>query len=113
MLLGRKLLKKVATRNDDVSRRKGSRMFCASSRSPHRHALARIIRKYRPMAATSQTADAERAMLHNRGASTREKRTTRSATLTPALRIVLASARRRGRGCAGPWLDNAAQDNLN
>ena len=45
MLLGRKLLKKVATRNDEVSFEKGSRMFWAFRSRPQRQALTRIMTK--------------------------------------------------------------------
>jgi hypothetical protein len=43
MLLGRKLLKKVATRNDCVRKENGSRTCCARRRTPQRTALARTI----------------------------------------------------------------------
>ncbi len=43
MLLGRKLLKNVATRNDETSLPNGRLRCWASSSSPHRHALMRII----------------------------------------------------------------------
>jgi hypothetical protein len=43
MLLGRKLLKNVATKNDDISRRSGKRSPCASSSTLHRQALTAII----------------------------------------------------------------------
>jgi hypothetical protein len=43
MLLGRKLLKNVATRNDELKRENGKCTPCASSSSPQRHALTAII----------------------------------------------------------------------
>ena len=61
MLLGRKLLKKVATRNDSVSARTRMCTPCASSSSPQRQALASTIRKYSASAAASQGSDADRA----------------------------------------------------
>jgi hypothetical protein len=60
MLLGRKLLKNVATRNDSVSARARRCTPCASSSSPHRHALATTIRKYSASAAPSHGIEAER-----------------------------------------------------
>jgi hypothetical protein len=43
MLLGRKLLKNVATRNDEVNRLNEKRMCWALRSRPHRHALTRIM----------------------------------------------------------------------
>jgi hypothetical protein len=43
MLLGRKLLKNVATRKEDVSDLKGSRTSWAASRTRHRQVLAATI----------------------------------------------------------------------
>ena len=60
MLLGRKLLKNVATRKDPVSVRAGTLTPCASRSRPQRQALARIIRKYSASAAASQAMDAVR-----------------------------------------------------
>ena len=46
MLLGRKLLKNIATRNDDVSDRNLKSRCCALNRSAHRHVLVNIIPRY-------------------------------------------------------------------
>ena len=43
MLLGRKLLKNVATRNDVTSVQPETEIRCAASSRFHRHALAKII----------------------------------------------------------------------
>ncbi len=84
MLLGRKLLKKVATRNDPVSVRAGTGTPCAPSSSPHRHALASTISRYSPSADASHASDAVRTYAQSRGASLREISRTSRPTLTTA-----------------------------
>jgi hypothetical protein len=95
MLLGRKLLKKLATRNDEVRRRKANGMSWASSSRPQRQALRRIMPRYRASAATSQGTDAVRATVHSRATSTLENRKARRAMLTPALTSGTTIARAR------------------
>ncbi len=84
MLLGRKLLKKVATRNDPVSARAGTSTPCAASSSPHRHALASTISRYSPSANASQASDAVRTYAQSRGASLRETSSASNPTLMTA-----------------------------
>src|SRR3954468_19298239 len=84
ILLGRKLLKKLATRNDDVSQRKRKSRGCAFRSMPHRHVLATIMPRYKPDATNKDGGEACRAACHNRPTSTRANSTHRSATLTAA-----------------------------
>src|SRR5688500_8815852 len=95
MLLGRKLLKKVATRNDDVSVRKGRRMLWAPSRIPQRHALASTITPYSASASSSHAGEACRAAAHSRPISTFVKSTASSTALTASLTHGTRTARVR------------------
>ena len=95
ILLGRKLLKKVATRNEDVSLPNVKSSPCAFSSSPQRQVLIRTTARYRASAATSHGADAWRATLHRRARSTRENSNHRRATLTAALRADIDTVRVR------------------
>jgi hypothetical protein len=58
MLLGRKLLKKLATRNEPKSLRRGSLTSCASSSRCQRQVLAAMFSVQMTSAAASQGSDA-------------------------------------------------------
>ena len=58
MLLGRKLLKNIATRNDDVSDRNPKSRCCALRRRAHRHVLVSVIPRYNARAASSHDGEA-------------------------------------------------------
>src|SRR5262245_29306430 len=92
-LLGRKLLKNVATRYEPSSVRFFSFTSCACSSNCHRHVLAIRFTTCTPSAATSQGSEALRALVHRRVVSTFEKRNTSNATLT-AIFAAITSARR-------------------
>src|SRR5436190_9580439 len=92
-LLGRKLLKNVATRYEPSRVRFLSFTPCACSSNCHRHVPAIKFNACTPRAATSHGSDARRALLHSRLASILEKRKTSSATLT-AIFAAITSKRR-------------------
>src|SRR4051812_6961725 len=100
MLLGRKLLKNVATRNDSVNARARRWTPCASRSSPQRQALATTMRKYSPSATASHGTDADRAYVHNRGTSLRATSSHNSAALTRIFASRM-SRRRVGDGETG------------
>ena len=100
MLLGRKLLKKVATKNDEARNAYDSRTCCARSRTSHRHVLASTIAKYNSSAAPSHATDACRATLQRRAMSTRENSSASNPMLIVAFAAVMMMDRAR-RGRAG------------
>jgi hypothetical protein len=104
MLLGRKLLKKVATRKEVTSLRPRTMTRAADSSKPQRQALSSTITRYKLMAAASHTSDAPRACAHSWAKSTREKSTVSNPTLTTIL-----SSQTRARRLAGE--DTAANGN--
>ena len=95
MLLGRKLLKKVATRKEEISARNEKTRCWARRSSPQRHALAKIITQYNASADRSHGVDAFRATAHRRATSTRENSSHSSAMLTVALSAVMMRLRVR------------------
>src|SRR5262245_58553253 len=81
-LLGRKLLKNCATRNDPSNRRAGTATCCALRRIHHRHVDTRTLTRKMAIAISSHDTDAPRAICQRRPASIREKSSASSATLT-------------------------------
>src|SRR5262245_1986028 len=86
ILLGRKLLKNVATRKEEVSDLKGSRTFWAARRIRHRQVAVATINPYSASAASSQDDDAWRAAAQRRPTSSREKSSARRPRLITVLR---------------------------
>src|SRR3954468_12827503 len=58
ILLGRKLLKKLATRKEDVSHRNRKSRCCALSSLPQRHVLVMMIPRYKPDATNKEAGEA-------------------------------------------------------
>jgi hypothetical protein len=100
MLLGRKLLKKVAARKEDQRPERENQMLSAKEQPP-RHALAKIITQYNASADRSHGVDAFRATDHRRAMSTRENSSHSSAMLTVPLSAVMM--RLRVREPVGVW----------
>jgi hypothetical protein len=81
-LLGRKLLKNVATRNDSNSFDRGSLTPCAPSRSCQRHALTPTPNRYSASAAPIQMGSAPRSPCATRPTSARRNNRVSSVALT-------------------------------
>ena len=98
MLLGRKLLKNVATRNDPVSALNGEAQILRAEQQAPAPGAGQHHDEVEPERAEQPAADAVRATAHSRATSTREKRTHSSTRLTTALRT---GTRRRARAGLG------------
>ena len=103
MLLGRKLLKNVATRNEPRQRlEREAQVLGAKQQAPAPGARQRPSPGRAPSAAKKPGAEALRATAHSRATSTREKSSHSSARLTTVL-----SEWERGRGARRPMPEGA------
>src|SRR5437762_4555415 len=101
ILLGRKLLKKVATRYDPSSVLPGTFTSCACSNKRQREVLASMFTKYTPSAAMSHGTDALRALAQGRAVSIFEKRNASSAALTTIFAVIMSTRRPSDAGADG------------
>src|SRR5262249_22101940 len=92
-LLGRKLLKKVATRYESSSVRIFTLTFCASRSSRQRQVPTIKFTACTRSAAISHGTEALRALAHKRAVSIFEKRNARSATLTAIFAAITKTRR--------------------
>src|SRR5207249_4202743 len=85
ILLGRKLLKKFATRNDASRAALRTSTLCAVNSRCHRHVAVSTLTKKRSVAAASHGIEACRATAHKRPTSILEKSTDSRMMLTEIL----------------------------